>query len=58
MKFLTRLFFYTFVFTFFSCDPDGLPTDSNKNEVKPSSIIKAYGDTGGNEGDIIDGKTN
>lgn len=50
MKFLTRLFFCTFVFICFSCEPEELPEQTvinNDGDV--------YGDTG-NEGDVNDEK--
>lgn len=55
MKILTRLFFCTLVTVFFSCEPEEMPleTENNYRETLP---IEVFGDTGGNEGDVIDDK--
>ena len=54
MKFLTRLFFCTFVIVFSSCEPEEMPDQPviNSDVINPGDFV---GDTG-NEGDVIDDK--
>lgn len=54
MKLLTRLFFCTFIVALCSCEPEELPVESvNIQKTEP---VKIFGDTGGNEEDVIDDK--
>lgn len=54
MKFLTRLFFCTFVFVFSSCEPEEMPDQPviNSDVINTGDV---YGDTG-NEGAVNDKK--
>lgn len=56
MRTLSKIFFCIFAVTFFySCEPEELPIESigYDPEITPTEI---YGDTGGNEEDVIDDK--
>ena len=55
MKILTRLFFCTFVIVFSSCEPEEMPSQPviTSDEIQPGEV---FGDTGGNEQDVIDDK--
>ena len=55
MKILTKLLFCIFVIVLSSCEPEELSSEPviNSEEIKPGDI---FGDTGGNEEDVIDDK--
>lgn len=56
MRILSKLFFCIFAVTFFySCEPEEMPVEPiGQDQEIPTTEI--FGDTGGNEEDVIDDK--